>query len=50
MGLVSKGIQILREEGPVSLGKKGSRFARNQTYKIGSGREVLYVALLDENS
>jgi SAM-dependent methyltransferase len=39
MGLVSKGIQILREEGLVSLGKKGSRFAVRQTYKIGSERE-----------
>lgn len=43
MNLASKGIQILREEGPISLGKKGSRFAfnqaLNQTYKIGSGRE-----------
>lgn len=43
MGLVSKGIRILREEGPVSLYEKGSRFAvrhaRSQTYKIGSSRE-----------
>lgn len=43
MKLALKGIQILREEGPISLGKKGSRFvfnqALNQTYKIGSGRE-----------
>lgn len=39
MNLASKGIRILREEGPISLGKKGSRFAVKQTYKIGSQRE-----------
>lgn len=42
MSLPTKGYRILREEGPLTLGIKGTKYAINrtkaQTYTIGSGR------------